>query len=382
MTNIIIIGTGLAGYNLAREIRKRDKTVGLQLFSEDDGAFYSKPMLSNALAKQKQPAQLAMKSAEQMAQELNADIRSDISITHIDPQAKQIQANGETFSYDKLVLAVGARPFVAPAQGDAVNAVMTVNNLTDYAQFRTAIEGKRHVAIIGPGLIGCEFANDLVAADYQVTVIGPDKTPLEQLLPAQAGEALQQKLQQQGVQWKLGLTVAQVNQQAEQYQLTLSDGSVVQADVVLSAIGLRADLTLAQQAGLACERGIVVDRYLTTSDASIFALGDCAQVDGLVLPFVLPLMQSARTLATTLTGEQTAVSYPPMPVVIKTPAYPIVVSPPPRDAQGQWQVDATQEGVTARFLHDDALLGFALTGTAVSEKQALTKLLPAVLADV
>ncbi len=378
---IIIIGTGLAGYNLAREFRKVDDKTGLVLITQDDGAFYSKPMLSNALAKQKAPDDLPMGDATKMQNDLNARIITRQQVSSIDTQNQQVALdNGEQLGFSKLVLAVGANPFQFPMEGDATGDVLTVNNLDDYRAFRTKLEGKKSVAIIGPGLIGCEFANDLAANDYQVNVIGPDEAPISTLLPTAAGQALQAALTALGVNWHLQKTVSAINNSDSGYELTLSDGQTIQADVVLSAIGLRANIALAKAAGLECNRGIVVDRHLKTSADNVYALGDCAEVSGLVLPFVMPLMQSARALAATLSGKLTQVSYPAMPVMIKTPALATVVSPPEQAAQGEWQIEKTEQGVKALYLQDESLLGFVLMGDAVSEKPVLTKRLPAVLA--
>jgi len=139
------------------------------------------------------------------------------------------------------------------------------------------------------------------------------------------------------VRWHLQATVQQVNAIDHALQLTLDNGEQVEADVVLSAIGLRADNTLAQAAGLQLNRGIVVDRLLKTSCDGIYALGDCAEVEGQVLPFVMPIMHQARALAATLTGEATQVTYPAMPVLVKTTSYPVVVSPPAMEANGTWR---------------------------------------------
>jgi len=380
MQNIVIIGTGLAGYNLAREIRKHDKTVKLAMLSEDDGTFYSKPMLSNALAKGKTPDELAMADVAKMRADLDADIIANTTVSAIDTDNKSIQFNNEKRQFDKLVLAVGARPFVAPIEGDAKADILTINNLQDYREFRTRLANKKSVAIIGPGLIGCEFANDLIEAGFAVSVIGPDQAPLGRLLPESTGLPLQQALQDKGVVWHLQTTAQRIDKIGGGYRLTLANGESVLADIVISAIGLRADMSLASETGLHCERGIVVDRHLMSSHKDIYALGDCAQVDGLVLPYILPIMQCARALAQTLTGTPTTVTYPPMPVVVKTPAYPLVISPPPAEASGAWQIEQTAEACTALFKHNDALLGFMLGGKAVTERQALTKLLPPILA--
>ena len=156
---------------------------------------------------------------------------------------------------------------------------------------------------------------------------------------------------------------------------------VIACDLVVSAIGLRPRIDLAAAAGLVVNRGVVVDRELKTSHANIYALGDCAEVDGLNLLYVMPLMSCARALAQTLAGKPTAVSYGPMPITVKTPVCPLVVSPPPRGAEGVWTAEG--QGADIKVLCRNAegqLLGYALTGAAVMEKLALNKELPALLA--
>ena len=377
---IVIIGTGLAGYNLAREFRKLDQDTELVMLTQDDGVFYSKPMLSNALAKQKQPQDLHMADAKKMETDLMANIFTNETVKYINPIDRFVlRENGDAIVYDKLVLAVGARPFIVPMQGNATDDILTINNLVDYRKFREKLNAKKSVAIIGPGLIGCEFANDLAANGYEVSVIGPDQAPISTLLPIEAGQMLQQALSAIGVNWYLQNTVAEVNHSGSAYKLLLNDGQEVQADLVISAIGLRANTELAKQSGLNCQAGIVVDRTLQTSNKNIFALGDCAEVGGQVLPFVMPLMQCARSLAATLCGNRTEVSYPAMPVLIKTPVLATVVSPPARGSAGEWQIEKSENGLKALFKQGNELLGFALLGDATSEKMALTKLLPAVL---
>jgi len=155
---------------------------------------------------------------------------------------------------------------------------------------------------------------------------------------------------------------------------------VLETDAVLSAIGLRPRIDLARRAGLTVNRGIVTDRFLGTSAADVYALGDCAEVEGQVLPFVAPIMHAARALACTLTGTPTAVVYPAMPVVVKTPAMPVVVAPP-ASAEGAWELEIAEDGVDARFVNSaGALAGFALVGTSTNRKQALARQLPPMLA--
>lgn len=374
MPPLIIIGTGLAGFTLAREWRKLDTITPLHIISAEDGCFYSKPMLSNAINGKKTPQQLVNKSAAQMAQELNATITPRASVSALDTAGHNITVNGEKIAYARLVLALGADPIRLPLQGDAANEVLSVNDLDDYTRFRLALEGKQRVAILGAGLIGCEFANDLLAGGYSVDVIDPGNSPLSSLLPAEASKQLEQALGKLGAHWHFGAKAAKVERTGSSLCLTLSDGSSVEADVVLSAIGLRARTALASAAGISVNRGIVVDNQLQTSAGEVYALGDCAEAQGKVLPFVLPLMQQARTLAKVLAGTGAELSYPVMPVVVKTPACPTVVCPPPPGTPGTWQEEMTGQGVRALFHNEaGALRGFALTGQATAEKNALAQ---------
>lgn len=378
MDSIVIIGTGLAGYTVAREFRKLNKETPLVIITADDGRFYSKPMLSNALASGRAPDSLATSDAVQMAVQLNATVLNHAPVTAIDTQQRSITVNGETLKYAKLVLALGADPFKSALEGDAADQVLSVNDLHDYSRFHTAIQGTKRVAIMGAGLIGCEFANDLISAGYTVDVIDPGTHPLGRLLPGAAGEALQQALQVMGVRWHFGKKVDAVDHAHVGYRLTLSDGTTLETDVVLSAIGLKPRTGLAQVADIEVNRGITVDKTLMTSAPDVYALGDCAEVGGMVLPFILPLMQSARALAKTLSGTPTAVSYPAMPVVIKTPACPIVLSSSPLHTGYEWLTSIDDEGVRAHYYDEGKQLqGFVLTGKAVGEKASLLLTLPA-----
>lgn len=377
---VVIIGSGLAGYTVAREFRKLDAETPVVILSADHGGFYSKPMLSNAFAQNKTPDALLMKSAEQMAAELKAGVRGQSRVTAIDPQRKELSVNGNVMSYSKLVLALGADPIRLPLQGSGADAVLSVNDLDDYRHFRAAIEGKKSIAILGAGLIGCEFANDLANAGYKVHVIDLAPQVLGRLLPQQSAAFMQQKLEAAGISFHLATSTQEVGYLDNIFSLKLASGETVDADAVLSAVGLKPRTSLAAAAGIKVGRGIVVNGLLQTNFEDVYALGDCAEVEGKVLPFVMPIMQAARALALTLTGKVTLVSYPAMPVAVKTPACPAVVAPPDPGLPGSWHVVEVDSGVKATFLGDKSgkLLGFTLLGGAVSEKNNLVQQLAAV----
>jgi rubredoxin---NAD+ reductase len=377
---IVIIGSGLAGYTVVREIRKLDKAAPITLVTKEPGYFYSKPMLSTALASKKEAAQLISTPADGMATQLEMTILGECEVHSIDSSTQTIQTSKGVVPYGKLVMALGADQIRLPLQGNAANEVITVNDLEDYARFRSAITGKKKVAILGAGLIGCEFANDLVLGGYSVDVIDLAPQALGRLLPEAAALELQSKLSAAGVNWHLATTVQAIERQGDALQVTLANGNTINCDVFLSAVGLKPRLELAKAAGINTGVGIQVNRELETNIKNIFAIGDCAEVDGLVLPYVMPIMQAARALAPTLIGQTTALTYPAMPVMVKTPALATVVSPPAKGAAGKWTTTPIEGGLEARYESADGkLLGFALMGTATAQRGALTKELPAIL---
>jgi len=374
MSPIVIVGSGLAGYTLLKEIRKRDTTTPVTLVTADDGTFYSKPNLSNALAAGKSAAALAGASAEKLAADLNATILAHTRVTAINTATQRLNTQNGELEYSKLVLALGADPIPHGLVGDGADAVLAVNDLAEYAAFRSAIDGKQRIAVLGGGLIGCEFANDLAQAGFAVDVVHLGAWPLERLLPMEAGQRLADSLAALGVSWHFGRTGKSVERTVTGYQVMLDNGETIAADVVLSAIGLLPRTQLAQAAGVPVGRGIKTNPLLETGAPNVYAMGDCAEVDGRNLPYVMPLMVQARALAATLAGEPMPVVYPPMPVMVKTPAHPVAVLPPKIGAVGGWQVECNDTGICALHVDDAGRLqGFALTGSETGRRNALAK---------
>ncbi|MEK9711362.1 MAG: FAD-dependent oxidoreductase [Thalassolituus sp.] len=377
---VVIIGSGLAGYNLAKELRKLAPEQDMLMITADDGRNYSKPMLSTGYGKNKGADELALSSAAAMAEQLNMTIRTNTLVTAIDPEAHTVSLGDETVEYSKLVLAWGAEAVAPRIEGDAGDLVFSINDLEDYARFRASADGKKRVLIMGAGLIGCEFANDMTAGGFECEVVAPCDQVFPTLLPVDAANAVQRGLEGIGVKFHLGPLVTRINRDGEGVVATLSNGDEVKVDVVVSAIGLRPRLDLAVKAGIKVNQGIVADRLLKTSAEDVYTLGDCAEVEGRVLLYVLPLMAAARALAKTITGTDTEVSYGVMPVTVKTPACPVVVSPPAGELAGRWIVEQEGNDVQAEFRNEAGdLLGYALTGAKVANKVALNKELPAIM---
>lgn len=382
---VVIVGTGLAGYHLAKELRKLDQRTPLVIISADNGDSYHKPQLSMAFHKVRTPEQLVSNTAREMALSLRAQILTFTQVTAIDSASRCLTLKAglqsQRLHYDKLVLALGAEPVEVAVGGDAAGCAFRINDLQDFQRFYTAAAGTKSVLVIGGGLIGCEYANDLIQSGFQVHVIDPQTHALGSLLPDNASRLVEKSLSEAGVQFHLGTTVTSLDYCSGGIQAVLDNGTQLQVDRVISAIGVRPRITLAQTNGIPVNRGIVTDRYLATGSEHIYALGDCAEVDGHNLCYVAPLLAGARALARTLTGTPTQVTYDNMPVSIKTTLCPVTVSAPPPGTEGQWQYDRDDDkGVAARFTDGDGqLLGFALVGDACSQSAELSEQAPPIM---
>ena len=384
MHPIVIIGSGMAGYTLAREYRKLNAEQALVMVCADDAVNYAKPTLSNALVGKKAPEQIGLGDATKMSAQLNIKIQAHTSVRSIDVEKHELSldVDGQTTTqqYSKLILAVGAHPIRLAIAGDGSDDILVVNSLNDYRAFRENLDKKndKRVVILGAGLIGCEFANDLQNTGHQATVIDLAPQPLGRLLPSHVAEAFKQNMEETGIQFVLGTTVEKVSKQADAYIVTLANGQNLIADVVLSAIGLQPNICLAQDAGINTSRGVITNTLMETNQADVYAIGDCAEVNGMLLPYVMPLMQQARALAKTLSGQTTSVHYPAMPVAVKTPAAPLTVLPAPADVEVTWETEEFDDGMIAKATDaENTLRGFVLLGAkAGKQRLSLTKLVP------
>lgn len=422
---VVIIGSGMAGYTLARELRKLNSELPIVMVCQDSGDSYAKPTLSNAFAQNKLADTIANADAKKMAETLNVTILNFQQVIQINIDEKMIvlrslrnQEVEKTLTYRDLVLATGAHSRELPSLNIDQKMVFAVNHLDEYKAFQrrlTALMAQKaeitnaepiRVAIIGAGLIGCEFANDLIsqtssenANKLRVAVFDKAQLPLAQQLPSQAGAMLQDALTCAGVEFYLGSDIDSVKAD-DNAAVTVSyakdnEPKTFIADIVLVAIGLVANTQLAAAAHIeiatpehiassathlprTAQQGIKVDEFLKTSAEHVYAIGDCANVMGSYMPYVMPLMNQAKALAKTLADSNappTKVSYPAMPVAIKTPSLPLVVLPVSAqygDEQVAWQTVPTADGVvmTAHPKGDaDTLLGFVLAGKEAGKQR-------------
>ena len=364
---IVVVGSGLAAWTTIKELRKHDAQVPVVMVTASSGDAYPKPALSTAFAQGKQADQLRNGVAADLATTHQVQLQAHTQALSVDLLAKQLHTSQGVLNYSSLVLAHGANPIRIPLQGDAADQVLSVNQLEDYALLRERLQPGARVLIMGAGLIGCEFANDLSAAGFKVQVIDPSARPLAALLPEDASLQLAQALSALGVVWHWGTSVQSVHQQETELQVQLNNGEQLTTNLVLSAIGLRANTDWLAASGLHCDRGVLVNSHLQTNDPHVYALGDVAQyasAGNRTLPYVMPIMTAARALGATLGGQPTEVVFPVMPVAVKTPAWPLLVAAPAPQTAGAWVL--LEEGAWQFHNQDGQCLGFVLAGAKTS----------------
>ena len=205
-----------------------------------------------------------------------------------------MKSRDNQWRYDKLVLATGATPFIPPVPGREL--MLTLNSQREYGAAQSRLHDAKRVLIVGGGLIGCELAMDFCRAGKAVTVVDNSASVLAALMPPE-GSRLQHRLTEMGVHLMLKTQLEGLEQTADGIRVSLDRQRAITVDAVVAAAGLRPETSLARHAGLQINRGIVVNSQLQTSDPAIYALGDCAEINGVVLPFLQPILLSAMCLS-------------------------------------------------------------------------------------
>jgi rubredoxin---NAD+ reductase len=369
---VVIVGAGIAGWSVAESIRRQDRETPILLISACEGLSYPKPALSTALAQGKSADDLVEQDAVSRASELDLAVRTETRVIKIDPKKRRLTTSKGGIQYGKLILALGAHQRQLPIDGDAADSVLLVNDLAAYKKLRNRLETPvQHVTILGAGLIGCEFAEDLTTAGYGVSIVDPADYPLASLLPPDTASVLAHRLQGKGVQWHFNTTLDSADHCAERLRAVLSDGEAIETDLILSAAGLVANTQLAEKAGLSVSCGIDTDRLMHTSEAHIYAIGDCAAVEGEVYCYIEPIRRQAETIAADLRGEQQPFDTLPPLVRVKTPSFPLTICPP-RKREGvtvaRHQADSENR---VDYLMSGQVVGFVLSGTSAGQGTTL-----------
>ncbi|MGT3970350.1 NADH:flavorubredoxin reductase NorW [Klebsiella grimontii] len=369
---IVIIGSGFAARQLVKNIRKQDPNIPLTLIAADSMDEYNKPDLSHVVSRGQNADDLTLQTAGEFAEQYNLRLFPHTWVSDIDADNQVVKSQDREWRYDKLVLATGATPFIPPVPGREL--MLTLNSQREYGAAQSQLRDAKRVLIVGGGLIGCELAMDFCRAGKAVTVVDNSASVLSALMPPEASSRLQHRLTDMGVDLMLKSQLQSLAQSADGIRVTLDRQRTLTVDAVVAAAGLRPETALARHAGLQTHRGVVVNSQLQTSHPAIYALGDCAEINGMVLPFLQPILLSAMCLGKNLLTQQGELKLPPMLVKVKTPDLPLHLAGDTRREDLTWHIVAAKDGLVAKGVDaENQLRAFVASEDRMKDAFALLK---------
>jgi NADPH-dependent 2,4-dienoyl-CoA reductase/sulfur reductase-like enzyme/nitrite reductase/ring-hydroxylating ferredoxin subunit len=271
---IVIVGGGAAGFAAAEMLRRQEYRGSIVMLSSDAAAPVDRPNLSKDYLAGSAPEDWLPLRPDSFYTDAAIDLRLATDVASIDTGARHvILAGGKTVAYDRLLLATGAEPVRLPFPGSNLPHVHVLRSLADCRAIIESAKGARRAIVIGASFIGLEAAAALRAREIEVHVVGLEQRPMERVLGPAMGDFVRSLHEQHGVIFHLGDTVTALDGK----RATLKSGAVLEADLVVVGVGVRPRLALAEQAGLALDRGVTVNAHLETSVAGIYAAGDIAR---------------------------------------------------------------------------------------------------------
>jgi assimilatory nitrate reductase electron transfer subunit len=311
---VVVVGNGMAGARLASELRGRDADVKVTVFGAEPERAYNRILLSQVLAGKVTESDVELVEPAGRG----VDVNTGRSVTAIDRTARTVTIDGEEEAYDHLVLATGSRAIVPPLTGldphRLPERVAVFRTLADCRRILTTARYARTALVLGGGLLGLEAARGLAGRGIRVEVVHAVGHLMERQLDPGASAVLVDTLTRLGITTHLEAAATGVVTETDRVGLRLGDGQVLTADLLVVACGVRPETRLAVEAGLAVNRGVLVDDRLSTSDPAISAIGDCAEFGRSPSGLVAPAWEQARVLARVLTGDPDARYRPPPPV--------------------------------------------------------------------
>ena len=271
---IVIVGGGAAGFAAAEMLRRQRYQDGIVMLSDDTAPPVDRPNLSKDYLAGSAPEEWVPLRGDDFYADTGIDLQLDTTVTAIDVRAHEIVlADSRKLPYDRLLLATGAKPVRLALPGMDLPHVHTLRTLADCRAIIAQASSARRAVVLGASFIGLEVAAALRTRGIDVHVVAPDKRPMERVLGSQMGDFVRSLHEEHGVVFHLEDAASHIDEQ----RVTLKSGGTIDADLVVAGVGVRPRLTLAEQAGLAVDRGVIVDEHLQTRVPGIFAAGDIAR---------------------------------------------------------------------------------------------------------
>ena len=300
----VIIGNGLAGTIAAKTLRELDASVEIEVIAGESYPYYPRPNLIDFMAGVL-PYERLFAFPANWHERQNITIRLGASVVRIDPAAGAVETrDGRTSSFDKLLLASGSSAVVPPLKGSDKKGVFVLRTLDDALSILEVLKTRPRVAVLGGGLLGLEIARALKARGAEISV----NEFFDRLLPRQldppGAALLKTQLERLGIGVRLGASAEEITGEGEASGLKFKDGSSAEADMVVIAAGVRPNVSVAKEAGIVADRGVVVDDHLRTSHPTVYAAGDVAQHNGRVYGIIPASFDQARAAAFNMLGME------------------------------------------------------------------------------
>lgn len=308
---LVVIGNGMApGRALEKLFDFKPGAYEVTIFNAEPRVNYDRIMLSPVLSGEKTFEQIVIHGDDWYEQH-GITLHKGQKVTDVNLAAKTVTSeHGITAQYDKLIFATGSVPFIIPVPGSDKPGVLTYRDLDDVNAMLIASKARGHAVVIGGGLLGLEAAAGLKEQGMTVTVIHLMPTLMERQLDPAAGHLLRKAVEERGIQVITKANTKSIEGTDRVEKVILDDGTEIPADIVVMAVGIRPNATLAKTAGIKVNRGIVVNPAMQTSDPDVYAVGECAEFDGQCFGLVAPLYEMAGVLASHLVGDDKAAFSP------------------------------------------------------------------------
>lgn len=304
---LVLIGNGMAGVRAIEHLLKLSpESYDITIFGAEPHPNYNRIMLSSVLAGGADMQEIIINDWS-WYKENNITLHTGHKITNIDTERKKVTSHlGIEAAYDALIIATGSNPFMLPLPGADKEGVIAFRDIHDCEVMMDTAKKYKKAVVIGGGLLGLEAARGLLHLGMEVNVVHIHSYLMERQLDEAASKMLQRELEAQGMQFLLKKSTAAIKGKRRASGLAFTDGTEVDGDLVVMAVGIRPNIELARSAGIDVNRGIVIDDFMRTSMPDIYAVGECAEHRGIAYGLVAPLYEQGAVLAKLLAGVETA----------------------------------------------------------------------------
>ncbi|EIJ33660.1 FAD-dependent oxidoreductase [Thiothrix nivea] len=302
-THTVIVGAGIAGWSLAERLRSHDPNMTITIFTLDDGDYYYKPSISESISKRKSKTDLVLAHGHDRANLLNVNLYSKTEVLGINRTAKQLITASGKYSYEKLVLSVGASPIkIFPKNIQPY--IFFLNNLDQYEVLASnLLNNHKSILVVGAGLVGCEISDDLSRAGHKIWLHDISPRILSKITSEEVSSFIQNKFSKTGVKFILNCSILSIEKNKNNFLVNFSSGKKITCDIIISVVGLKPNIHLAFNTEIATGSGIKVDDYMMTSDPNIWAIGDCIEHAGETAFFIDNIMHQVEIAANAICGR-------------------------------------------------------------------------------